>query len=459
MKLLAHTKRKKLVIGVAIFLIAIFTLGAVVLLSDSYGLGFLRQAVDVTPGEGETKKDYETLLALAESVLDTNGEVKTYLILFQNNLELRPGGGFIGSFGILKIRDGQLVNLEVHDVVNVDFRVPYNVEAPYPMPTTIGVKSWSFRDSNFSPHYPENVKQAELFYNKFGGEENFDGVVAITTHVLESVLEVTGPVEVPGFPGTYDAKTGVIELERQVEKSYVDQGIVRGERKAFMKDLASVILEKVKDLPLGDKYRLFQILLADMHAKDVQLSFDDQKLQSIVAASGWDGRMNETWNKDYLMVVDANLNSFKSDHFINRSYLYELDSTVSPPQAKVTVTYNHTAKERDWLVKDYQTYLRIYLPKGAYVTSVSDSVDEPRYGEYLGKKYVGMLQQVALGTTKSVTVEYTLPEALLEDYDLLIERQPGIKEDTKVTIKQKTATGTTEKTLTLDRNKKLSEVE
>jgi hypothetical protein len=374
-------------------------------------------------------------------------------------MELRPGGGFIGSFGILKIRDGQMVDLQIHDVVNVDYRVPYNVEAPYPMETTIGVKEWGFRDSNFSPHYPENVYYAKLFYEKFGGTEEFDGVVAITTHVLESILEVTGPVEVPGFPGTYDSKTGVIELETQVEKSYVDQGIERGERKAFMKDLAAVILDKVKALSLSDKYRLFQILLADMHAKDVQLAFQDQSLQTIVAESGWDGRMNEAWSKDYLMVVDANLNSFKSDYFIHRSYEYELDSTVSPPSAKVTVTYKHTGTEKDWFTKDYQTYLRVYLPKGAYVTGVSDSVDEPRYGEYLGKKYVGTLQQIALGTTKSVTISYTLPEALLEDYDLLVERQPGIKESTLATVKQKTTTGITEKTLILDRNKKWSEVE
>ncbi len=450
-------KRWPWIVGAVFLLVGLFAGWSIY--NGTYGVGFFKTAVAVTPGNGERKQDYETLLALAQSVLDTKGQIKTYLVLFQNNMELRPGGGFIGSFGILKIRDGEVVDLQIHDVVNVDFRVPYNVEAPYPMESTIGVKEWSFRDSNFSPHYPENVKQAEFFYNKFGGEEKFDGVVAITTHVLETVLEVTGPVSVEGFPGTYDSKTGVIELERQVEKSYVDQGIVRGERKAFMKDLADGILTKVKSLPLGEKYRLFELLLADMHAKDVQVLFDDPKLQETVTASGWDGAMNSTWQKDYFMVVDANLGAFKSDYFIHRTYSYELDTTVSPARAKLTVTYNHTAKEKDWLVKDYLTYLRVYLPKGAFVESVTENTDEPRYGEFLNKKFVGYVVRVPLGTTKSTTVTYTLPDDILKNYDLLMERQSGIKPDTKVVVTLKTKEGVTTKELVLNRNTKLSDIQ
>lgn len=457
-KIFQNRKKTKQVIGI-LLLVLFFMGGGLLLLSDSYGLNYLRKLVEVAPGEGETKKDYETLLNLAEKTLNTNGEVRTYLILFQNNMELRPGGGFIGSFGVLKIKDGQLVDLQVHDVVNTDFRVEHSILAPYPMEETLGVDTWSFRDSNFSPHFPENVDNALRFYKIFGGTEEFDGVIGITTHVLESILRVTGPVAVPGFPDTYDAENGVYNLERQVEIAFVEQGIERGARKSVMKDLAFIILEKAKALPLTQKYELFKILLDDLHSKDIQVSFKDPSLQATVDRAGWAGKMDNTWQKDYFQVVDSNMNSFKSDHFINRSYRYDLDATVSPAKAKLTVSYEHTAKEKDWLVKDYQTYLRIYLPKDAFVTSVSESKDEPRYGEYLGKKWVGMLETVPLGTKKSVSIEYTLPAERVADYDLLIERQAGIKEDTKVELHLKGKNGMVEKTFTLDRNKKLSEVE
>lgn len=440
-------------------MIAFFVLGGLVLFSESHGLNFLRKAVEVTPGDSERKKDLETLLAIAEKTLNTNGELKTYLVLFQNNMELRPGGGFIGSFGVIKVKDGQIIDLQVHDVVNTDFRVAHDVPAPYPMETTLGVKTWSFRDSNFSPHFPENVENAIKFYKIFGGVEEFDGVIGITTHVLESMLRVTGPVEVAGFPGTYDAENGVYNLERQVEIDFVNQGIERGQRKEMMRDLAIIIVEKAKNLPLSKKYELFNILLDDLHSKDIQIQVNDEDLQKTIDVAGWSGKMDSTWEKDYLQVVDSNMNSFKSDHFINRSYLYEIDSTVSPAKAKLTVTYEHTAKEKDWLVKDYQTYLRVYLPKGAFVTSVSDSVDEPRYGEYLGKKWVGSLHQIPLGTTKSVSIEYTLPDTLFTDYDLLVERQAGVKIDTPVTVRIKSPRGTAEENFVLDRTKRLSEIE
>lgn len=442
-----------------LLLAGFFVVGGLVLLSDSYGVNFLRKIFELAPGEGETKKDYETLLALAEKTLNTEGEVKTYLVLFQNNMELRPGGGFIGSFGVIKVKDGHILDLQVHDVVNTDFRVEHSVPAPYPMEETLGVETWSFRDSNFSPHFPENVENAIRFYKIFGGEEEFDGVIGITTHVLESMLRITGPVEVPGFPGTYDAENGVYNLERQVEIDFVKQGIDRGQRKTIMRDLAFIIVEKAKELPLTKKYELFKILLDDLHAKDIQISFVDPELQAVVDRAGWAGKMDAEWNKDYFQVVDSNMNSFKSDHFIDRSYRYELDATVSPAKAKLTVTYVHNAKEKDWLVKDYQTYLRVYLPKDAFVTSVSEHVDEPRYGEYQGKKWVGALQQIRLGTTKSVSIEYTLPIERVADYDLLMERQPGIKADTKVELKLKGKNGTIEKTLLLDHDKKLSELE
>lgn len=451
-------KRIGVIIGSIVAGLFLLLAGAF-LISDSYGVDYLRKLLQASPGEGETKKDFETLLALAEKTLDTNGEVKTYLILFQNNMELRPGGGFIGSFGVLKIKDGQLVDLQTYDVVNTDFRVPHSVPAPYPMESTLGVKTWSLRDSNFSPHFPENVEKALQFYKIFGGTEEFDGVIGITTHVLESALSVTGPIEVPGYPGTYDAENGVYNLEKQVEIDFVEQGLERKDRKNVIKDLAYIILDKAKALPLSEKYALFKLILADLHAKDIQVAFFDPELQKTVERSGWSGEMDSTWQKDYFQVVDSNMNSFKSDHFIHRSYSYEIDATVRPAKASLTVTYNHTAQQKDWLVKDYQTYLRVYVPKGAFFNSVSESVDEPRYGEFLGKKYIGTLQKVPLATQKSVRFEYTLPDSVLENYDLLIERQPGIKENTEVEVKIRTRSGEKVKKFFLDRTKKLSEVE
>jgi len=113
-------------------------------------------------------------------------------VLFQNNFELRPGGGFIGSFGILKVKGGKVTKFEVHDTGNFDGRIPDTVAPPYPMKETLNIPSWKLRDSNWEPDFETNAKQAIEFYKMGQGEENFDGVVAITANVLTSFLSGRG---------------------------------------------------------------------------------------------------------------------------------------------------------------------------------------------------------------------------------------------------------------------------
>jgi hypothetical protein len=392
-------------------------------------LNSLRAAIGFLPANQETKTDFQTLVSVAQSLMDTDGQEKTYLILFQNNLELRPGGGFIGSFGILKVLDGHIVGFAVHDTGNFDGRIPDTVEPPYPMKETLNIPSWKFRDSNYSPDFATNAAQAEMFYAMGQGSERFDGVIGITSDTLASFLSVTGPVEIPGFPGTYSADNAVLDLEYQVEQGYEKQGIDFGDRKSVMAMLGLEILERAKNLSMDKKYELFQVLLDDLHRKDIQIVFKDDALQSEIEKAGWSGSFDGSWNNDYLYLVDANLNSWKSDYAIKRSYEYTVDMSGDTPQATLAATYEHTAKSRDWFVKDYQTFLRVYVPKGSYLSAVDGNAKDPVYGEFMGKKYFGTLVQVPLGTTKTVTFHYVLPQDIGRDvYDLKIQKQPGMSD-------------------------------
>ena len=426
----------------------VFVLVSIVFLFSFYavlefkrdGFGFLAKWFGTVPVEEELQTDLKTLLSIADQLSDTQGQTKTFLILFQNNMELRPGGGYVGSFGILKIRDGHAESLDVHDTVNFDGRIPDTVPAPYPMESTLGVKSLKLRDSNYHPDFALNAKEAENFYHLGNGEEQFDGVIGITTRVLESVLAITGPVEVPGYEGSFGQDNAVLDLEYQVEQNYYKQGISFGDRKSIMGELSAQILKKVKEASLNDKYRLFQVLLGDLHAKDIQIQFKDAKLQAQVAQAGWDGKMDTDWQNDYLFLVDSNMNAFKSDLYVERSYEYVVD--LSQPEAKATlkVTYKHTAKEKSYLTKDYQSYSRVYVPKGSFIDTIAPLSHEVVYGEELGKKFAGTIVQVPLGTEKTLEYNYKLPKTIDTGdlYDLKIQKQPGMKSiPVKVVIKHK----------------------
>jgi hypothetical protein len=390
--------------------------------------GVVSNAIGFLPIGESQKKEYQAVSMVADYLMKKDGEQKTILVLFQNNLELRPGGGFIGAFGIVKTLDGKVLSIETHDLANFDARIPDTVTPPYPMRETLNVKSWKLRDSNYSPDFVVNAKKAEEFYHMGDGQENFDAIIGLTTNVLTSMLKVTGPVQLEGYPGTYDSENAIISLEYQVEKAFEDQGIARGERKSIMSDLAKQIQKRVSGLSISKKIEMAQILLSDLNGKDIQLYFKDEKMQKFVEDSAWAGKVDENWKGDYLMAVDANLGAFKSDYYMKRSMDYTVDFSAKKPTAHLEIKYIHTATQKDWMTKDYITYLRVYVPEGSWFTT-SKNFEAPKFESELGKRYFGSIVRVPLASEKTVEINYTLPENITEnDYKLLIQKQAGVKD-------------------------------
>ena len=386
----------------------------------------LESIINILPVNGSRKEELKAVNYFADYALRKDGQEKTFLILFQNNMELRPGGGYIGSFGILKMKDGKVIALETNDVVNFDQNIPDTVEPPYPLKDVLDINFWKMRDSNFSPDFPTNAQKADYFYCLGGGQDNLDGIIAINANVLATFLKATGPVSIEGFPGTYDSENAIMFLEYQVEKGYQEQGIAHAERKSVMNSLASEIIKKTNSLNETDKFKLARIILNDLDSKDIQLYFKDSQLEDQTQKAGWSGEINQNWSGDYLMMADANLGSWKSDYYIKRSFDYTVDLSGDAPKADLKMTYDHTAKEKDWMTKDYLSYLRVYVPDGAWFDD-SQGVDNPRFGEELGHKYIATLVTVPIGQTRIFEINYNLPQNISDkSYDLLIQKESGV---------------------------------
>lgn len=365
------------------------------------------------------------MLTLAKGIILGN---KTFLVLFQNNMELRPGGGFIGSFAIVKTENGKIKSYAVHDTSNFDGRIPDNKEMPEPMKKIFRIDAWKLRDSNYSPDFPTNVKKALEFYYQGQGEEKFDGVVAVNAVVMESLLEITGPIRLDGYPNIFESETVMVSLEKQVEIDFNKQGIDRGDRKDIMNDFLSELLKKSGELSSLDKIKLIKNIGQELDNKNIQLYFNDAKLQEVAKEATWDGEMDTVWEGDYLMAVDANLGAYKSDYVIERSMQYSLDLSKNLPEATLKITYKHNGKTKDWMIQDYLTYLRVYLPKGSKIVSSSE-VGELAYGEEFNKKFMGQFIKVPINSSKTVEIKYTLPvEFKNKEYQLKIQKQSGVNE-------------------------------
>ncbi len=371
---------------------------------------------------------YKTALELAHYILQKDDVERKFMILLQNNMELRPGGGYIGSFAIVAIKNGEVINSAVHDTANFDGRIPNTIEPPFPMKKTLHISSWKFRDGNWMPDFPTNARIAEKFYKFGGGEDRFDGIVAINATVLDTILDMTGPIKLSKYPDAYKSGDAIMTLEYQVEKGYKNQDIKKGDRKVVMDRLAKEIIRRIQGMSLRKKISLVNKFIDSFDNKDIQLDFKDAKMLKLISGVNWDGRIDQKWQKDYIMAVDANLASYKTDHYINRSIDYDIDLSGSIPQAVFKIHYKNTAKKKDWKTNDYQTYLRIYVPANSWITDIENCVLEPKYGKKYGKKYVGCLVHVPLGKEKDVTVRYNLPIELKNQYpyDLKIQKQSGV---------------------------------
>lgn len=403
-------------------------------------LAVFEKVSKLLPIEDDTKKEIEVANQLASEIAKSDDQTRTYLILLQNSLELRPGGGFLGQYAIIKIKNGEVVSSFVEDANLLDQRITAKITPPYPFQRMIQLKNWKFRDSNFSPDFPTNINKAEYFYRLAGGREQFDGVIAANVYVLNHVLELTGPITIPGY-GEYTSENAALKLEEQVEKAYLGEDVpaeLKQNRKAVMKKLATEILNRlatIKNIP-----KLAGFVQEEMHNKDIMLNFKDPKLQALAESVHWDGKVAADWNNDYLMLVDANMGALKSDYYVKRSLEYNVDFTGEKPVATVNYKYNHTATYGDWRTSDYHSYLRLYVPKGSTFLE-RHLVGSPFIHEDFNKTVFGVKVDAVMNHELITTVKYQLPDSITaENYQLLIQKQSGVG-TIPVTVRVKSSKG------------------
>lgn len=371
-------------------------------------------------------------------------EEQNYLILFQNNTELRPSGGFIGSFGLLDIKSGEIVDFKTTDTYNIDKNAETNITPPWQLPQLVhpDLDTWYLRDANWSPDFPTSAQKVEEIYKLEGGEENFNGVFAITSTFLEYILEVTGPVTVSGFPRKFTSDNVTELIQYHVNKRFAEIGIDVGDRKNLLGDLATEIIGKLYALPQEKLMTLLQTLSNSLNEKHFLLYSHDEEIQKFIEEENWGGEIQETSDEeDYFVSVDANMASLKTDTYVERGVDYNIDLTnEDKAKASVTLTHINNAPGFSWRTTRYRTWNRIYVPQGSELININGNEKGSQYYKEDGMTYeiINELDKTSIGTFTSIepgekremTYEYYLPENLSKNlkndgYKLKIQKQPG----------------------------------
>lgn len=430
-------------------------------------LNLFQKVSRLLPLEADTKKELDVVNQLVQELTKQDDRVRVFMVLLQNNYELRPGGGFLGQYAVIKIKNGEIISTVVEDANLLDQRIKnanIKITPPWPLTKYSQIKRWMLRDSNFSPDFPFNAGKAEYFYRLGGGHEKFDGVIAVNADVFNHALDLTGPITMPGF-GTFSSTDGALKLEEAVEKNYLGDDVpaeLKEARKNIMKQIAAEMIKRLNNI--GNIPKIAEFAQSELRGKDIMLFFHDTNLQALVESVHWDGSVTKDWAGDYLMVVDANLGALKSDFYVKRSLNYTVDFTSEHPKANVSYTYNHTATHGDWRTSDYHTYTRILAPLGSKYIEPSRRHTGGIISQEatdMNKTVFGYKVDALIGQTLETGIEYTLPDTITSnDYHLLIQKQSGTGIiPVTVTIKTKEKEYTQSFELKKDLNLSIQQVE
>ncbi len=384
-------------------------------------------------------KDQKNLISAAPTLLGLAAP-RTYLLLFLNNTELRPGGGFIGSYAVVKFNEGRptIVKVEGTEIIDRESDKAALPPPPSVLSNHLKVDRWYFRDSNWSPDFQESSRQSLALYQAEHGvaASAIDAVVGVTTHVLEELLEKTGPITVRGIEFTRD--TVIEKLEYEVEYGYEKKGLAFSERKEILGELFHEIMVRLGSQVLThapDYAELIERLAQEKHLMAYAVNPD---LSPTFSELGWLGSMTTATSTDYLLWVDANLAALKTDHAMRRVLSYEMKPDHAGSfMATTTMTYYHEGRF-DWRTSRYRTYARVYVPKGSELISVQGSMKWDRSkesgtidrGEELEREWFGTFISLEPGTSKSLSFTYRLPLTVTraidqKQYSLTIPKQLG----------------------------------
>lgn len=421
---------------IIILVLILALLGATGYIYYSYKTGALQKAVvnQVSKKVVHTEKD----INLLQKILGVE-KTQTYLVLFLNNTELRPGGGFIGAYAVIKAKDGVPKILKVEGTEIIDNLAPRDFisEPPAPLKEYLKVDRWFFRDSNWSPDFSLSAVNALDLYKKERGleAENITGVIAFTPTVVEEILKIHGPIKINNEE--YSTTNFTEKLEYEVEYNFANKGIDYSQRKQALYDLShKLFLSLGADLLVHwqNYYRLAERMFME---KQLLVYSLDKDLQAVAQSKGWSGEIRG-YVGDYLLWADANLGALKTDFSIARNLTYQIRKDANGKYiATAKMKYLHQGKF-DWRTTRYRTYARVFVPVGAELLKTTGAMktdkskEEGRVDSGLekDKQWFGAFISIEPGTTGELSFSYYLPSsisALIEkkEYKLLAQKQVG----------------------------------
>jgi hypothetical protein len=306
---------------------------------------------------------------------------RRYLLVFQNNSEMRGSGGFVGSYALIDVSQGKIRNIETPVGGSYDTEAGMLESIKAPAPLRLLNARWFFWDSNWWPDWPTSAQNMAYMYEKSDGP-SVDGVIAITPTAVERILAVIGPIQLDdgtmiGEDNFWAYLQATVEQDN-IRKAHPDlvaevAQIEEGAPKKIIGDLAAKLIEAISQrLDQSNLVGFVSAMEASLDGKDIMFYFKDKSLEEKVISYNWAGQMRKG-PLDYLMVSHTNIGGQKTDRVMSESVSHE--ASISGDGSivdTVIISRSHEGRKGDAFtgVRNVD-WLRIYVPAGSEIISVS----------------------------------------------------------------------------------------
>lgn len=391
----------------------------------------------------EIRSDMEEALAILDTTrvlsahmpsLFADGTTKHYIVFFYNNMEIRPGGGFIGSFADVVMENYSLKTFTVYDVYDADGQLTSHVRPPAPIREILNQPHWFLRDSNFDPDFSENVQAAKFFLENELQLKDFHGAIGITTTALTYILEAFDEVYIADFDDTITADNFYLKTQSEAEDAFFPGSI---QKKSFLSTVGKTLMlsaGKASPRTLASGIR------KSLDEKHIVMSVEDGALQKDIDQLGWSGKIlnpqciqsGKNCVINHILPVDANLGVNKANFFVDKlmklSSHIGKDGTISN-EFSVAFTNNSSIGIKPG--GTYTNYFQVYLPVDAQIKSVD--IDGAAVFDYTVSKsgvfkIASYLLKIPPSQTQIFTVTYELNQKFHQGenaYQVVLQKQIG----------------------------------
>lgn len=375
---------------------------------------------------------------LLTEVLGLN-EPKTYLVLAQNNDELRPSGGYLSTYGYITIRNGR--------VVNYDYS-PTTANSPNPPPeeyvTNVTIPHWWIQygkplyaawDGSWYVDFPATAEMAAWYYDTGGNPGSpVDGVIAIDLIGFEYLIAELDTVYIEAYDVDISADNfRALTYEIRVQPRGGDLA-----HKQFVSAVYRQILADWQGVDQEKSVKMRGAALQALQEKHIMVYFTDPELNEAAEVLGWSGHQKPAVDNDYLLVAEANMGN-KANRSVQRMWTYDVeiraDGTLLS-RAAIAYDYPDRIAALDPAVHpnngdlDYSSIVQIFVPVNSILLNTTNLRLDPTIVN--GDTHTTFVARVKVDYNANERISLTYETPVLVEafgpyrrYELVLQKQPG----------------------------------